>query len=823
MHRPERKNRGPAGPEQTPSVMLALLHLDMRFSVSRTYTMPQHSIDNVARQSRRLREWMMPNIAVGVFVVAMIALVWMLEKRDFDQQMAALARDVQWAEQTLRLNMQGDQEFLQRLARDASQDLFAEPYFRNRTRHYLAVNPHLTGIAWLDADDKLRSAANAEGENDEARDLLAPAKTTGGLAAAHKSELPVYGSVYQSKRYGASLEMFVPVRRGDQYLGTMVAVYSVPGMLRHLIPASFSEKYHLRAIGTDQRLLGENASARPGDETLNYEFKPDPPGNGLILRVRAYPTDASLVRSLPTLLIAALSLLVVWSLWSLRGSLAQRARAEDALRAESNFRNAMEESMPTGMRAIDLRGRITYVNAAFCEMVGYAQDELIGARAPYPYWNSNDQTDYESGMLQSPAADTPRQGVEAQFRRKNGELFDARVYEAPLVDASGRQSGWMASIHDVTEQRRARAELEASHQRFMTVLDGLDSAIYVADLDADEILFANRAFKNIYGYDAVGRNCWQVTSACQPDPARFIAAARMLVPHQTPAELYETELQNRLNGHWYQLRERAIQWVDGCVVRMQVATDITDRRKMEDFNRQQMARLQQTSRLTTMGEMASSLAHELNQPLAAIANYNMGCVNRLQANDYRREELLAAMQKASAQAERAGKIIRRVRDFVRKSEPKRDAVDVADAIEEVIGFTEIDARKALVRISVSVAGDLPAAYADKVMVEQVLINLVKNGIEAMLDTPRGGRELAISARANGKDFIEVNVADRGQGVAEDQAEMLFTPFYTTKQEGMGIGLNICRSIIEFHNGRLWTTSNPGGGSVFSFTLPVIGR
>jgi signal transduction histidine kinase len=178
------------------------------------------------------------------------------------------------------------------------------------------------------------------------------------------------------------------------------------------------------------------------------------------------------------------------------------------------------------------------------------------------------------------------------------------------------------------------------------------------------------------------------------------------------------------------------------------------------------------------------------------------------------------MQKSSAQAERAGKIIRRVRDFVKKSEPNRSAVDIAGVIEEVIGFTEIEARKAGVRISVSVPPELPAAYADKIMIEQVVLNLVKNGLEAMRDTPRLERELAISARANGADFIEVKVADRGYGVLVGQTEKLFAPFFTTKPEGMGMGLNICRSIIEFHQGRLWALANSGGGSVFSFTLPV---
>lgn len=763
---------------------------------------------------------MMPNVAVAAFIVAMIALLWLLQKRDFDQQMAALARDVQWAEQTMGVNMQGDQDFLEGLAREAADGQIDAARFRSRSAQYLATNPHLSGIAWVDAHQTILEAEPGVAGAVSAGGSFAHREQVQGFIAAHNSGQPRYGDTYISKNTGPTFDLFVPIRRGSDFLGAMVATYPVSGLLRHLVPEWFSGKYHLSFTGAGNQLLAENAATHARDDDLNYSLNIVPPANGIRMHVAAYRVDTSIAKNLPTFLIAGLSLLVVWSLWSLRNNLARRVRAEDALRAESNFRKAMEESMPTGMRAIDMHGRITYVNAAFCKMVGRAPGELIGATAPFPYWSPEDMAQHEQTLKQTLASDAPRGGIESRFRRKNGELFDVRVYEAPLVDAAGRQAGWMASIHDITEQRRAREELEASHQRFVTVLDGLDAAIYVASLDADEILFANKAFKSIYGYDTVGRNCWQVTKACQPDPARFMDAAGKLAPHQTPVELHDTKLQNRLNGHWYQLHERAIQWVDGHVVRMEIATDITDRMNMEELNSQQLERLQQTSRLITMGEMASSLAHELNQPLSAIANYNMGCVNRLQTNDYRPQELLAAMQKASAQAERAGKIIRRVRDFVKKSEPNRSAVQIAEIIEEVIGFAEIEARKTGAHISVSVPPDLPAVYADKIMIEQVVLNLVKNGIEAMRDTPRSERELAISARANGEDFIEVRVADRGHGVLAEQTEKLFAPFYTTKPEGMGMGLNICRSIIEFHHGRLWTVANPGGGSVFSFTLPV---
>jgi C4-dicarboxylate-specific signal transduction histidine kinase len=254
---------------------------------------------------------------------------------------------------------------------------------------------------------------------------------------------------------------------------------------------------------------------------------------------------------------------------------------------------------------------------------------------------------------------------------------------------------------------------------------------------------------------------------------------------------------------------------------MQIATDVTDRRRAEEISLQQQERLQQTSRLITMGEMASSLAHELNQPLSAIANYCMGSVNRLTSGTFRPGEVVAAMEKASGQAERAGKIIRRMRDFVRKSEPKRDSVPLAEVVDEAIGIAEIEAHKAGVQIRVAVPANLPPVYADKIMIEQVLLNLLKNGIEAMQQT-EGSRELTVSARADGSRVVEVAVADRGHGIDPEHAERLFEPFHTTKQEGMGMGLNICRSILEFHDGRLWAQPNPGGGSVFRFTLPVGG-
>ncbi|TXG95441.1 MAG: GHKL domain-containing protein, partial [Rhodocyclaceae bacterium] len=293
-----------------------------------------------------------------------------------------------------------------------------------------------------------------------------------------------------------------------------------------------------------------------------------------------------------------------------------------------------------------------------------------------------------------------------------------------------------------------------------------------------------------------------------------------LTAEQLPCELFDGELQHTLSGHWYHLHERAIRWVDGRTVRVQIAADITDRKHIDEVNQPQQKRLEQTSRLITMGEMASSLAHELNQPLSAIANYCAGCVKRMQAGNYKIDDLLAAMQKASDQAERAGKIIRRMRDMVKKGDPNRQPIGLSELVDEARAFADIEAQRTGTQIVVDLPKNLPNIVVDRIMIEQVLLNLVKNGIEAMIDVPVERRQLTLQARQVDDRLLEISVTDQGHGLAEEDVEKIFAPFYTTKAEGMGIGLAICRSIIEFHQGRLWVTPRREGGTVFHFTVPI---
>jgi two-component system, LuxR family, sensor histidine kinase DctS len=252
-----------------------------------------------------------------------------------------------------------------------------------------------------------------------------------------------------------------------------------------------------------------------------------------------------------------------------------------------------------------------------------------------------------------------------------------------------------------------------------------------------------------------------------------------------------------------------------------VVTDVTEQKLAEETSRKQQERLQLVSRLITVGEMASTLAHELNQPLASIVNFNMGCVRRIRSGSWNAPELLGALEQASAQAERAGHIIQRIRDMVTKREPSRAVVDVNDIIGEAAHLVEIDAGKKGVRVLLDLAEGLPPVRADRVMIEQVILNLVKNAIEAMEQTEPARRELTMRSSLDGGHAVEIALADRGIGVPEELYDGQFPPFFTTKRDGMGLGLSICRSIVELHDGRLWASRNPGGGSIFRFTLPMV--
>jgi PAS domain S-box-containing protein len=539
-------------------------------------------------------------------------------------------------------------------------------------------------------------------------------------------------------------------------------------------------------------------------------------------------------------LVAVLSAMTAWMLIGTWRHTRRRVQAQQALVAETNFRRAMENSILTGMRAMDLKGRITYVNAAFCQMTGWTEDELVGREPPFPYWPEEDRATLEEKLAQELQGDTTASGFQVRVKRKTGEVFDARLYVSPLVDARGQQTGWMTSMTDITEPNRVREQLSAAHDRFTTVLEGLDASVSVAPLGSKELLFANKLYRQWFASTTQG-HLSLVSQAGQPRPSTTSDASNddgqdeddglMGLPTEgitetkaENAEIYVPEL-----GKWLEVRSRYLNWVDGRLAQMVIASDITPRRQAEEQAQVQAERAQSASRLITMGEMASSVAHELNQPLTAINNYCSGMVSRIKANNLTEEELLKALEKTAHQAQRAGQIIQRIRTFVKRSEPNRTPSDVTAMVAEAVELAGIEMRRRQVRLSQVLAARLPAVNVDPILIEQVLVNLMRNAAEsidlAQRPLTRRDVELKVLPRSEeGQPVIEFSVTDTGRGLPPEVLERLFEAFFSTKSEGMGIGLNLCRSIVESHQGRMKAenlyNADEITGCRFSFWIPV---
>ena len=251
--------------------------------------------------------------------------------------------------------------------------------------------------------------------------------------------------------------------------------------------------------------------------------------------------------------------------------------------------------------------------------------------------------------------------------------------------------------------------------------------------------------------------------------------------------------------------------------------DITLRRQAEESARQSEARLNHFGRLSTMGEMAAGLAHEINQPLTAIATFSQAATRMLaRPEGIAREDLSEALDQITTQAMRAGEVIKRLRAFVKNREVRHEMVDCSRLVEDSRLLLEADARSNNVRLRLQVADSLPPVTADPVQLQQVLINLVRNAIDATVETPGPHGEVVLRASLDEEGMVEVAVVDHGHGLSAEAAERLFHPFFTTKSSGTGLGLVISSSIIRAHNGRLAYRSTPGGGCTFFFTLSPLG-
>ncbi|HET9977723.1 MAG TPA: ATP-binding protein [Burkholderiaceae bacterium] len=648
------------------------------------------------RRWRRAALW---GLLIALLAVAQALLVFLVvqyeNQRAQDRTDAAASAVADEARQVIARATQA----LQGLSWSAAPQATTPERWREGAARLLGERPEILRIERRDAEFQLIEAVQAPHttlfsaiaravQSNEARAACADAERSAAPTLSRSYFTPLGG--------GQGLEVVdlcLPPSAGVP--GPWIATVSLPAVLEAALAADPARGHEATFVESDGARLARAGRVR-GAGVYRAERVVDAPGLALQLRLDSAEGRPALIPNLSVALVVGLSIALTALVLLLARDGRRRAAAEERLADALALRRAMEDSLVTGLRARDIEGRISYVNPAFCRMVGFTADELLAAAQP-PYWPPERVREYEARMASGAARTDALGGRETEFMRANGERFPVMVYEAPLVDAVGRQRGWMSAVVDLTEQRRA-----------------------------------------------------------------------------------------------------------------------------EELARAQQERLQATARLATVGEMASLLSHELNQPLAAIASYASGSLNLLDAPHVPAEDrdmLRQAVARIAEQAERAGRTIQSVHDFVRRREHAHEAVAPSRLVDAVLPLVRLQARKSGTRIELDLPPALPSVMADRTMIEQVLLNLTRNGIQAMETeaTPAASRVLHIAATLRVAGWVEFAIADAGPGIAPDVAARLFTPFFTTRAEGMGLGLSLCRTVIEQHGGAL-DFSTGAGGTTFRFTL-----
>ena len=645
--------------------------------------------------------------ALIALVLAVLAtLVWLAGRYEASQVQAELERDTANAVGDLRSSLSRQVQALQALQ---SGHFLAEEW-QPKALDLLRGNRDWLRVEWRDpawqlqafADSPLRAPAF---ERIPRPELLNEANQA--CQRAKRLNSPTYSSTYylpQSDGLGIEvMELCLPVMQTGQFIGFMVVTYSLQELLNERLGPSFGRRNEMSFIEPDGTRLAIAGTQRREQRVFTSQQLVDLPGNTLLLRMDGRRGAPDLFPNVLTALVTGMSMALITVMVLLTKDARRRQKAERELAEALAFRKAMEDSLVTGLRARDLQGCITYVNPAFCQMVGWEAGALIGKNAPMPYWPPEMVDEYQQRQAIRMAGNAPpREGFESVFVRQDGERFPVLIIEAPLISAQGAQTGWMGAVIDISEQRR-----------------------------------------------------------------------------------------------------------------------------IEEVSRASQERLQATARLATVGEMASLLSHELNQPLAAIASYANGSLNLLQdpqAVPQTLDDVHMALRRIAEQAERAGRVINSVHDFVRRRDQSREPVKPQALLDAIAPLMNLQARKLQVRVLMRVAANLPPVWCDRTMVEQVLLNLARNGMQAM-DAPQCRERVLVlqvqRAMTQAEDAgVEFTVSDLGTGIGPDVAAQLFNPFFTTKAEGMGLGLSLCRTVVEQHGGQLVFEAQAPQGTVFRFTLPA---
>ena len=815
------------------------------------------------RKIRGFRLVYTPLLAIVIFTAVMGVILGTLHLQEKNQQEAALFRELSFAKQRIQSRFASNLDALTTINREvsASEDQVKFKQIAREQAEDLVINNHeIVKIIWVNnqaqrewaapnetgKSDWITKTQNDQPVNAGLASTIELSRVTGRAAFSPFISLNLPGDEPINAERKIVFWQVVPNIVSGEIVGYLAALYTTQGIL-DVIPGELKSYYRFTLITDNEKVLAISSDKGTPKRAFSNQTSLDIGvlSPNITLRIDTYPPPTNLTFRMLIGVVLGLSIFVIWSLWSVLKQMQVRQEAEASLRTETSFRNAMENSTPVGIRAHDMEKRITYVNRAFCEMTGWSSEELMGLTPPFPFWPDSRRDELVEKMnraLQSNISGSMKIGIEGAILKRDGTMIQTRTFIAPLINEKGKQTGWVTSLIDISEPKKIREELAASQERFTTVLESLDAAVSVVSLETDELLFANRFYRENFGNDSKGHfqlahqdNQIATLHNIAQDHQDYIREGIPTSFLYQESESEEVQLTDGSNK-WFEVRRRFIPWVDGHLAQLLIATDITARKEADDLVQQQQERMQFTSRLTTMGEMASSLAHELNQPLSAISNYCNGVAKRLEGNLDRAiiKEILPALAKASEQAHRAGTIIQRIRGFVKRSEPQRKAACITEIINDAVGLVEIEAHRHRLSITSEIAENLPVVNLDPVLILQVVVNLLKNALDSVREAyPLSSRWSApavkITADLDTSIFpamLRIQVTDGGGGIPENVLEHMFEPFFSTKSDGMGMGLNICRSIIESHHGRLWATNVTDSeqtklaGCTFTILLPL---
>lgn len=521
-------------------------------------------------------------------------------------------------------------------------------------------------------------------------------------------------------------------------------------------------------------------------------------------------------------------------IFSISTDITERKRAEDKLRAEQQLLQAMFDNTPTLINVKDLDGRFMITNRAFEQTARISREELLG-KTLYDIWKISPFKDESKEKVD----DVSRLDLEAlkageTIQKEHVTVLDGeeRTYlmtKCPLKNDAGEPYSILTIAADITEIKRAEKELRANQQLLQAIFDNTPALMNVKDLDR-RIVMINRAFEKSLGLPReeilgkTAKDLWRSAPAFKDEPEEYFDTSR-----EFDLEVLEAgKAIQREDVSWFEGLEQTY-LMTKCPIKndagepnsiLTIATNITEIKRAEKELRRLQTELAHAARVMTMGTLANSIAHEVNQPLAAVVTNGNACLRWLAVDPPDLEEARDAVNRIIRDGIRASEVIERTRTLLKKSPPHKHALEINEIAKETVALAQYEIQKNKIFLETQFSTNLPAIEGDKIQLQQVLLNLIMNGIEAIKAVTDGETRLSVETRQDEDDNILVAVGDSGIGLDLDNLDRIFESFYTTKKEGMGMGLSISRSIIEAHGGRLWATANETKGATFQFTLPI---